>query len=103
MTLSIDTAELRALINQTAAEIKPIKRILRAPWTRPMAAEQKTLAVLRRKATNLCILRAFCRGKLHRPKPPRDYAGTWMPHTYHRKVAEQTADRYRLHRGGDLT
>lgn len=103
MTLSIDTAELCALINQTAAQIKPVKRLLRAPWTRPMAAEQKQLARLKHKATNLCILRAFCRGKHHRAVPPRNHPGDWSAETYHRTVAEQTADRYRLQRSGEPT
>lgn len=96
MTLCIDLPVLRALIGDTAAEIKTIKRVLRAPWDRPMAVEQKHLAALKRKATGLCILRALLRGKHHLQRPPRGFTGEWLAESYHRQVAEQTADRYRL-------
>jgi len=108
MTMCIDIPELRLLLNDVAAEIKTIKTLLRSPWgDRPMAAEQKNLAALKRKATNLCILRALCRGKYHLAKPPRDLAAAWSQdcpqHKYHQDVADRAADRYRLHRTEDKT
>ncbi len=102
MTLCIDIPELRSLLSDVATEIKTVKRVLRAPWQQPMAAEQKQLAALKRKATHLCVLRAFVRGKYHLRRPPRHLANVWgadqPQHIYHQDIAERTADRYRLHR-----
>lgn len=107
MTLCIDIPALRLLLNDVAAEIKTVKTVLRAPWQRDMAAEQKTLATLKRKATHLCILRALCRGKYHLQRPPRHLGGAWDAdcdqHKYHHDIAERAADRYRLQRTREHT
>lgn len=57
--------DLRAI----EAEIRPIKRVLGATWTRPMHEEQRRLAWLRKRATELCMVLAWARGRLHvRPR-----------------------------------
>ncbi|MGZ5971047.1 MAG: hypothetical protein ACXWP4_25430 [Polyangiales bacterium] len=47
------------------AEIRPIKRVLGATWTRPMHEEQRRLVWLRARATELCATLAWWRGRLH--------------------------------------
>jgi len=47
--------------------IRTAKRLLRATWTRPMADVQYQLLELKLVATELCILRAWLRNKLHLP------------------------------------
>ncbi len=46
-------------------EIRALKKELRTTWTRPMGSEQNTLRYLKEEATELCILRAWMRGKTH--------------------------------------
>lgn len=97
----IDIPVLKGLLCDTAAEISAVKRLLRAPWTRPMASEQRTLLALKLRATHLCILRAYLRGRYHLQQPMRCDAtadGDWDRETHHREIAEQTAERYRLRR-----
>lgn len=84
----IDLSALLDLIHKTEAEIRPIKRALRSPWTRPMATEQGTLCSLRLRATRLYVLRASLRGHRHLP----------LDEAEHRELAEDTAERYRLRR-----
>lgn len=73
------------------AEIRPIKRALGSPWTRPMADEQRNLSWLRGQATRLCAALAFLRGRVHQ-RP----AGWSEEQTlaWHRENAEQLALRY---------
>ena len=86
---AIDLPALRGLLKQTEAEIIGLKAQLRRTWTRPMAAEQKTLCALKRRATSLCVLRALMRGKLHLQGVDREA---------HAAIAKETADRYKLER-----
>lgn len=46
-------------------QIREVKKQLRSTWTKPMANEQYQLIALKRKATELCILRAWMRGRNH--------------------------------------
>ena len=63
--VEVDIFALRAALAETAAAITGLKQQLRRTWTRPMAAEQRELWALKDKATLLCILRAFLRGRRH--------------------------------------
>ena len=93
MQLQLDIASLRVDIAQIAGQIVQIKRLLGATWIRPMAAEQRELAKLKQRATELCALRAYSRGKLHiRSKPD----GAWDPELYHRRIAERLGPSYAL-------
>jgi hypothetical protein len=45
--------------------IREVKTELRSTWTKPMGAVQAEHIRLKKEATELCILRAWLRGKLH--------------------------------------
>ena len=68
--MNIDNDRLRAEIRALAGACRAVKDVLGATWTRPMADEQRRLARLRRKATELCVLAAHLHGKRHVPRPP---------------------------------
>jgi hypothetical protein len=93
----IDTIRLVGDLRAAAAEARELKRALGATWQRPMAAEQRALAELRRHATRLCVLRAFLRGKWHVTKAPRDGVSPleeWNAAEWHARVAERAARQY---------
>jgi hypothetical protein len=97
--IEVDTMVLRAALAETAAALIEIKRQLRRSWTRPMASEQRALAALKEKATLLCILRAYLRGRHHLRRPPRrgySPGSGWDPVAYHRDAAERAVHRFRL-------
>jgi hypothetical protein len=85
---------LRADIRAISAQILGLKRVLRAPWQRPMADLQRELCRLKWRATELCALRAFARGKLHRQTAPRDAPDDWNASEYHRRIAERLGPSY---------
>jgi hypothetical protein len=96
--VEVDISALRAALAETAAAITRLKQQLRRAWTRPMAPEQRELLALKEKATLLCILRAFLRGRRHLLAPRRGASpGTrWDPEAYHRQAAEHAARRFGL-------
>jgi hypothetical protein len=89
----IDLPALKILLNETADAIRRLKTSLRARWTRPMAVEQRELCLLKGKATLLCALRAFLRGRLHLARLPDDKLERVA---YHADMARRAADRYDL-------
>jgi hypothetical protein len=94
MTLHLNHSLLRADIRALSAEIRALKRVLRTRWHRPMSSEQRLLAQLGRRATELCALRALSRGKLHLRKAPRGAAADWNAATYHERIAARLAPSY---------
>lgn len=54
-----------------------LKRALRATWTRPMADEQRRRVTLRARITELFVVLAASRGRVHVTRPPRGHAGPW--------------------------
>jgi hypothetical protein len=87
----IDLSKLKQLMDETVGSIRRLKSVLRAPWLRPMAVEQRDLCQLKQKATLLYILRASLRGRCHLsrlPDPSLDRAA------YHAEMARRAADRY---------
>jgi hypothetical protein len=64
-TLPIDHARLRAARAALDLQILALKRELRARWQRPMHLEQRELLRCKHLATELCILRAWLRGRWH--------------------------------------
>jgi hypothetical protein len=95
--MNIDTNRLRGDIAALAIESHDLKKILRATWTREMKDEQRKLVRLRRRATELHVLLAFSRGKLHLQKPLREgaYPGMkWDQSAWHAQVAERVAKDY---------
>ena len=63
--MKIEMMKLRADRRALETRIRAIKALLRTKWTAPMAAVQRELHACKREATELCILRAWLRGKLH--------------------------------------
>ena len=84
-------------MNLLARESRSLKNLLGAPWTRPMAEEQRRLVRVRLRVTELCVLRAYSRGKFHIDKPLRDGAYPGMPwdrDEWHSAVATRVAKDY---------
>jgi len=100
----IDPYLVQQDIRNIEAEIAKVKAPLRTTWTKPMGREQFDLLRLRAEATDLYILRAWMRGKLHRTNPPeatralllsegRDLS-EWDAREHAQEVAERMASRY---------
>ncbi|HRG99868.1 MAG TPA: hypothetical protein PLR99_26665, partial [Polyangiaceae bacterium] len=64
---------MSTLLRARAEESRALKVLLRATWTRPMAEEQRHLARLRRRITDLCVLGAHLRGRFHLARAPRHH------------------------------
>ena len=64
-TRPVDLTRLRAARAALDLRILALKSELRARWQRPMASEQRELLACKRAATDLCILRAWLRGRWH--------------------------------------
>ena len=63
--MNIDIHRLKEDRRALEARIRSLKALLRSTWTEPMATTQRSLRAAKREATELCILRAHLRGKLH--------------------------------------
>ncbi len=63
--MMIDGPKLRADLGVLAHDCRALKNVLRETWTRPMADEQRRLARLKRRVTELCVLRAWSRRRFH--------------------------------------
>ena len=85
--MMIDTGRLRADLVALARECRALKDMLTTTWTRPMADEQRKLARLRWKVTELCVLRAFSRGRLH-------VRSVEAPKAWHAAIAERVGKDY---------
>lgn len=73
----MNTIQLINDIKTLSAQIKELKKKLRTPWERMMAAEQMQLDRLKRRITPLMCLRAHLRGKTHlsqNPELSREFA-----------------------------
>jgi hypothetical protein len=90
----LDFHSLRADIRAISAQIGTLKRQLRTTWTRPMANEQRELERLKLRATELCSLGAFARGKLHLQRARRGAPSDWDALVYHRRIAERLGPSY---------
>lgn len=85
---------LRAALRAHAEESRALKAALRRTWTTPMGQVQRALRRCQRRTTELCILRAFLRGRMHLEKPLREgaYPGmSWDGPRYHALVAARLA------------
>jgi len=85
--MTIDSERLRADMAALAGECRALKDVLGTTWTRPMADEQRHLARVRLKVTELCVLRAWGRGKLH-------VRSVEEPEVWAARVAERVAKDY---------
>jgi hypothetical protein len=96
MSFNLNLGLFLADLSELSDRIRTLKRALGARWQAPMAAEQRELQRLKQRTTELCALRAFARGKLHRTCPPRDASPDWNATTYHRRIWERLAPSYTL-------
>jgi hypothetical protein len=69
--MKIDIHRLKQDRRALEARIRSLKALLRTTWTAPMGEVQRSLVAAKREATELCILRAHLRGKLHLPDADR--------------------------------
>ena len=93
----LDGNKLRADLGSLARECRALKDLLGTAWTRPMADEQRHLARLRWRVTELCVLRAWSRARRHVTKAPRsvtDSGATWDGEAWHARIAERVAKDY---------
>jgi len=84
----MNTTQLINDIKTLSAQIKELKKPLRAPWEYVMAAEQEQLELLKRKVTPLMCLRAHLRGKTHLSQNPE----------LSQELAYEVLERYELDR-----
>lgn len=87
--MNIDSERLRADMAALASECRASKNVLQTTWTRPMADEQRHLVRLRLKVTELCVLRAWRRGKLH-------VKNVEEPEAWAARIAERVAKDYAI-------
>jgi len=87
--MNIDRERLRADLGVLARECRALKNVLGTTWTRPMAEEQRHLVRVRLKVTELCVLRAWSRGKLHVRRPGEGAAEAWAA-----RIAERVGKDY---------
>jgi hypothetical protein len=95
---SIDYQRLRNDLAILAVEAKQLKRLLGSTWLRPMADEQRRLARTRRRSTELHVLYAYARGRIHVSTPPHDAPsdGAWDCAKWHARIAGLVAPDYTL-------
>ncbi|MFO0736320.1 MAG: hypothetical protein U0270_10580 [Labilithrix sp.] len=92
----LDISKIRSDISQLIADCIHLKSLLRATWVRPMAEEQQRLLRVRRRLTELFVLLAFSRKKLHVRKAPRDWSGEWDAAAYHETITMRLRPDYSL-------
>ncbi len=93
----IDTPRLVRDINELSVEARVLKDRLRQTWVEPMAGVQRALVELKWQITQLCILRAWQRGRYHLLKPLRagSYPGMkWDRDAFHARIAAEAARAY---------
>ena len=93
----IDIVRLRNDLAAVVVEHIPVKRALRSRWERPMAEEQRRLRRLRRRITELCVLLAATRGRLHviaAPREGRAPGEPWDAAEHNGRIAERIALDY---------
>jgi hypothetical protein len=95
----LDLRRLRCDIASSALHCRELKRLLRRRWIRPMADEQRALARLSRRVTELSILLARTRGRWHVTSPPRDLGqatAAWDRDAHAARIADRVALDYAL-------
>src|SRR6187551_3140166 len=96
MYFDIDSDRLRADIRALSSQIRDLKRLLGTRWERPMADVQRELYRLKGRATELCALAAYARGRLHLQRAPRGAPPDWSAAAYHQRIAERLGPSYSL-------
>jgi hypothetical protein len=96
MYFDINSPRLRADIRALSAQIRGLKRALGSRWQQPMADLQRELHRLKGRATELCALSAYARGRLHLQRAPRGAPPDWSAAAYHQRIAERLGPSYSL-------
>lgn len=96
--MKLDIRQLKADIAALEEQIREVKTPLRQAWTDipAMANNMAKLQYLRDKITNLLILRAWHRGKLHCTTAPHGYEEGWDAKASAQSVYDQYAPKYVL-------
>jgi hypothetical protein len=97
MEMQIDHEALREALITKSEECRRLKKRLRRTWVEPMADVQRAHVRARRRMTELCVLRAFTRGRRHLKKPLREGAFPgmeWDSERYHQSVAARVAQDF---------
>lgn len=93
----LDVSKIKLEVDHLIADCIHLKSVLRATWTRPMGEEQRRLVRVRRSLTELFVLLAFARKKLHVRKAPRDWVGEkWDAAKYHEQIAMRLMPEYSI-------
>lgn len=93
----IDSNRLRGDIASLVAVCATLKALLRTRWSRPMADEQRALCRRRRELTELHVLAAWLRGRLHVARPPREGRppdAPWDARLHAERIAARVARDY---------
>jgi len=96
MYFHINHPQLRADIRALSAQIRGLKHVLGARWERPMADLQRELHRLKLRATELCALSAYSRGRLHLQRAPGGAPPDWSAAAYHQRITERLGPSYSL-------
>jgi hypothetical protein len=101
--VSVDRARLGRDIAALERDAVHLKSLLRTRWLRPMGEEQRRLVRVRRSLTELFVVLALSRGKLHVKQPPREVRdsggpgfdpATWDREAWARNVAARRLEDY---------
>ena len=92
--MKLDKLAIRSDVLRFGIESRRLKSCLRTRWERPMADEQRRLLVVQRKLTELFVLMAALRGRLHVTAPPREWAGSWSAEAYRDRIVAGCAPAY---------
>jgi hypothetical protein len=68
--MNINIAQLKADTKTLNERIREAKKQLRSTWTEPMGSVQVRLILLKKQITELHILRAYARGRVHLANNP---------------------------------
>ena len=90
----LDISKIKLEMAQLVADCIHLKSVLRTAWVRPMAEEQRRLIRVRRALTELFVLLAHARKKVHVRKAPRDWVGEWDAAAYHERIAMRLMPEY---------
>lgn len=93
----LDFDRLHRDVAVISAQCLELKRALRCRWTGPMADEQRRLARLRRRATELYVLIARARGRFHlssAPEESRREGEAWDREAHNDRIAARVALDY---------
>ena len=104
LTVSIDSRRLIHDIAALTLDCIHLTSVLRATWTKPMADEQRRLLHARRQVTDLLVLLATSRQRLHILHAPREVRcaspdfdpSTWDAKSYNLTIANRLLETYAL-------